>query len=350
MAPSASCHGTSASRSPEIDRCREITLEPASRFLLSHPEAGTTYEATRHYAVAAAPWWNSCGPDWRAFDAGDWQEAARRWHHLTGLPLHPGVQDLLYERHGLALAVTRELDDLAEAVQHAGHFWTGQDLIDLATVTLAPLRHSARPGLRTAAFLYLHDLAIQPSPLSGQGFTPLEDSATRRPSWGTPATGLLQHAGVDSFRLMGRHTELESVLTSLRYPADGILDLPNARALELAAAASHVIRARCERAPKAEGRLKALGRRRLEELEHATRVAATTRTVDHLSANTEMTICRVQMRTALIKEHYSRLKRQWHQPASTADTGTASCDRWTREHPTVAPDSQGVEADKEGPA
>ncbi|QDN54106.1 hypothetical protein [Streptomyces sp. S1D4-20] len=311
---------------------------------LGHLEAGTTSRAAWQYAAVGASWLESCGPDWRAFDAGDWQEAARQWHHTTGLPIHPAVQDLLYERHGPAsLSATRELDDLAEAVQQAGHTWTGHDLIDLATVTLAAMHHSAHPGLRSAAFAYLDQLAAKPSPLSSAGFTPVEDTTIGKPSWATPATGLAQYAGIDSCGLTGSLIELESALTSSRAPADGTLGLLNARSLELATAACRVIRARCERDPKAEDRLKVLAHRRLEELERVTRVAATTRTAHHLPDSTEMMISREQMRTALIEEHYSRLEQRRHQQASAAGARTACCAYSTRVYPAAAPAPQSAE-------
>lgn len=318
---------------------------------LGNPEEGTTSGAVRQYAVVAASWLESCGPDWRAFDAGDWQETARLWHHTTGLPIHPAVQDLLYERHGPAsLSATRELDGLAEAVQYVGHPWTGQDLLDLSTVTLAAMHHSAQPRLRGAAFAYLDQLAALPSPLSSAGFTPVEDTTTGKPLWATSATGLAQHAGIDTCRLMASLTDLETAVTSTTAPADGNLDLLNARALELATAASRVIRARCERDPMAEERLKVLARRRLEELERVTRVAAATRTAHHLPASTEMTISREQFRTALIEEYYSRLERRRHQQTSAAGVRTVSCAGRTREYPATAPVPQSAEAAMEDQA
>ncbi|MGW2421438.1 hypothetical protein ACWC0C_19690 [Streptomyces sp. NPDC001709] len=265
---------------------------------------------------------------------------------MTGLPIHPAVQDLLYERYGPAsLSATRELDDLAEAVHHAGHPWTGQDLIDLATVTLAAMHHSALPGLRRAASAYLGQLAAKPAAVSSPGFTPVEDSTTGKPVWAAPATALAQHAGLDTSRLRGTLTELENVLTSFeRDSADCTLDILNARALELAAAASRVSRARCAQDPKAEDRLKVLARRRLTELERATWAAATNREAHHPPTSTEMTISREQMRTALIEEHYSRLERLWHQHASDAGSRTAWCAGRTRQRVTAALAPQGEAA------
>ncbi|MGX5184976.1 hypothetical protein ACWKT5_19635 [Streptomyces avermitilis] len=244
---------------------------------------------------------------------------------MTGLPIHPAVQNLLDERHGpVSLSATRELDDLAEAVQQAGHPWTGQDLLDLATVTLAATHHSAHPGLRGAAYAYLDQLAAEPSVLGSVGFAPAEEATNEEPLWLKPAMGLGQYADIGRGRLMDSLTEFENDLNSPRDPADATLDILNARALELAAAASRVIRARREHDPKAEDRLKVLARRRLEELERVAWVAATSREDQHLFSRSEMTISREQMRTALIEEGYARLEWRRQQQASAAGV-QASC-------------------------
>ncbi|MFF5019467.1 hypothetical protein [Streptomyces sp. NPDC001165] len=395
MTPPALRHSPSAARLVEGGRCRESAFEAATQLLTSRaplpgllpgrdeplpdatdtrlrtaaglhaaaegdlqeglelgtPEAGTISGATQHYAVAAASWLESCGPDWRPFDAGDWQDAARLWHHTTGLPIHPTVQNLLYERHGPAsLTATRELDDLAEAIQYAGHPWTGRDLIDLATVTLAAMHHSAHPGLNNAAFAYLDRLAARPSPISSAGFS-LDDTSIGKPLWTTPAAGLAQHAGIDSCGLRDSLAEIENALTNSRAPTHGgALDFVNARALELAAAASRVIRARCERDPKAEDRLKTIAHRRLLELAHVARAAVVTRAARRLPTSTEMTISMEQMRTALIEEHYSSIERRRHQQPSTADAHTSSCNGRTSPHPIEAPVPQRPQAAMEDQA
>ncbi|MEW2497466.1 hypothetical protein AB0942_28600 [Streptomyces nodosus] len=290
-----------------------------------------------------AMWLESRGPGWRAFDTGDWQDTARQWHQMTGLPIHPTVQDQLYERHGPeSLSATRELDDLAEAVRHVGHPWAGKDLVDLAAVTLSAMDHGAPPYLRAAAFACMDQLAVKQPLQSRTATTCAADGPPLRHLWGRPAAELAQHIGIETCGLMDSLAELEIARTTNHAPVDGFLDLVNARALELPAAASRVIRARID--PKAEDRLQVLARRRLKELERVTRVAATTRMAHDLSVGTDMVISREQMRTALIEERYSGLERRAHLKASTAGTRTVSCAGRTREPATAASVSQSVEA------
>jgi hypothetical protein len=254
------------------------------------------------------------------------------------------VQDLLCERQGAASrSATRELDDLAEAVLLAGHPWAGQDLIDLATVSLAAMHHSALPGLRSAAFAYMDQLAAKPSSLSRAGSIPA-DIAPGMPSWLTPATGLAQNAGIDCCGLADSLAQLESTLANSPALEPRAQDLLNARALELATAASRVIRARCEGDLRAEDRLRTVATRRLGELAEVTRIASGWGTARSMPTSRETTVSTEQMRTALIDEHFTRLERRRCQQARiTAARATSRVDT-ASEQPAPTPIPPSVEA------
>ncbi|MFJ2629570.1 hypothetical protein ACIO6T_41015 [Streptomyces sp. NPDC087532] len=285
----------------------------------------------QRYATAATWWLESCVPDWCPCDVGDWQEAARQWHHATGLPIHRTVQDRLYERHGPeCLTATRELDDLVEAIPLATSHWTGQDLVDLSAVTLAAMDHGARPQLRTAAYSYLEQLGVPHSPFSetdpragGGGTAP----RARTDSWLIPAVTLAQHAGIDRREQTKTNSlpELSRALTDSPSLDIEIHNLVNARSLGLAAAAGRVIRARLEGDPKAEARLNVVARRRLEELAGTVKVLTGVSPARRSPTRTTMTIVSELMRTALNEEHQVRLERHTRRMMSSAGAASPAC-------------------------
>ncbi|MFD7552425.1 hypothetical protein [Streptomyces sp. NPDC059816] len=282
--------------------------------------------------AAATRWLESWGPDWRAFDVGDWQAAARQWHHATGLPIPRTVQDRLFERHGPeSLSATRELDDLLEAMQLVSTRWDGQDLVDLAAVTLAAMDHGARPQLRTAAFGYLEQLGsdrrlygfTEPIPADVSGTAP----QAQTDSWLISAIALSQHAGVDAREQVKIDSLPKLTLAPTGSPPldDDAHDLVKARSLGLAAAAGRVIRARFERDPKAEARLTAVARRRLEDLAGTLEGRRTASSVRRSPTTATMTIVSELMYAALKEEHLAHLERYPRRRMSSAGAASSAC-------------------------
>lgn len=286
----------------------------------------------QQYAAAATRWLESWGPDRRAPDVGDWQAAARQWHHATGLPIPRTVQDRLHERHGPeSLSATRELDDLHEAMQLASTRWNGQDLVDLAAVTLAAMDHGAGPQLRTAAFGYLEQLGsdpwlsgfTRPSPAGVSGTAP----QAQTDSWLISAVALSQHAGIDVLEPAKTDSlpNLTLALTASPPPEDDAHGLLKARSLGLAAAAGRVIRARFERDPKGEARLTAVARRRLEDLVGTLEGLSTASTARRSPTTTTMTIVRELMYSALKEEHQAHLERHTRRRMGSAGAASSAC-------------------------
>ncbi|MGW2652216.1 hypothetical protein ACWC1D_00920 [Streptomyces sp. NPDC001478] len=199
------------------------------------------------------------------------------------------------------------------------------------------MHHSAPPELRSAAFAYLDQLVAKPTSLSRAGSIHA-DTLPGMPSWLTPAAGLAQAAGIDCRRLRESLTKLEITFANSPALEPSVRDLLDARALELATAASRVMRARCEEDPRAEDRLKTLATRRLGELAEITGIADGWGTARALLTSRETMVSTEQMRTALIDEHYARVNQRRRRKACNEAVGQ------TTEQPVPAEIPQRAEA------
>ncbi|WP_405895210.1 hypothetical protein OG612_45310 (plasmid) [Streptomyces sp. NBC_01527] len=246
------------------------------------------------------------------------------------------MQELLYERHGpLVLSATRELDDLKEALGYAALDWSREDLIDLASVTLAASNLTAPEKVRRAGWSYLDQLARhhQARSLGDSQAPDLDLSAFGDPQGilqrAMAATSLAEQAGLSVNVLRARLDNLRKCVLDRRSLGLEAGTLVTARTVELAAASSRVLRVTAE--PMAVYRLSRPAHRRIGDLAQAIDLATSTATgqpkswsVHTVNITGVAGLAYEQMRVALSDRHHEADERRRHERRGrAADESTA---------------------------